>query len=315
MTSASSSTEKTDASSSSPSPTIPLSNRDLTGAEILDQTRSLTSHNIHYAADTDIATHCEFIFNKDLKGDILVAKGSHAPLSEFLLSGIFHVDARNFFLTSDAKWNPNNPLGTRLDQAKATCNLLPVDRNPEFTFSAQHFPNIIGNLRAIENLANQRRSRDIASIIGNDSCSIKIIHKLFVVSFFDDSLNSLTKKKFKKKEKNDDPDDNINLQIGDYTIDNWPINPSNIDYLDAIKSSHEVRPIPAYDVKGNLITPTEYEEKIAGATARVCFAIVHFLIRQKHVYNVVVRDITIMRPPTTIATTTLKNVLHPKKND
>ena len=93
------------------------------------------------------------------------------------------------------------------------------------------------------------------------------------------------------------------------------MNPSNNDYLDAIKSSHEVRPIPAYDVKGNLITPTEYEEKIAGATAHVCFAIVHFLIRQKHVYNAVVRDITIMRPPTTIATTTLKNVLHPKKND
>ena len=93
MSSASSSTKKTDASPSSPSPAIPLSNQDLTGAQILDQTRSLTSHNIHYATNTDITSHCEFIFNKDLKGDILVTKGSHAPLSEFLLSGIFHVDA------------------------------------------------------------------------------------------------------------------------------------------------------------------------------------------------------------------------------
>ena len=157
------------------------------------------SHDIHYAVDTDIASHCEFIFNKDLKGDILVTKGSHAPLSEFLLSGIFHVDARNFFMTSDAKWNPNNPLGSCLDQAKATCNLLPVNRNPKFTFSTQHFPNIIGNLCAIENLTNQRQSQDIASIIGNDSCSIKIIHKLFIVSLFVNLLNTLTQRKKKGK--------------------------------------------------------------------------------------------------------------------
>ena len=118
----------------------------------------------------------------------------------------------------------------------------------------------------------------------------------------------------KKKEKKDAPqlDENKDVQIEDYTIEDWPTNASNEPYLDTIKSSHDVRPIPAYDVKGTLIPPTQYEEKLAGAIVRVCFTITHFIIRQKHIYNAIVCNITIMRPPTTISTATLKNVLHPK---
>jgi hypothetical protein len=85
------------------------------------------SHGIHYAADTNIISQCEFIFNKDIRGNILVPRGSQAPISEFVLSGIFQINPRNFFMTSDGKWNPNNTLRTCLDQVKATCHLLPVD--------------------------------------------------------------------------------------------------------------------------------------------------------------------------------------------
>lgn len=132
-----SSTEETNISPPTSSAISTPSNRDLTGQQILVQTQNLISHNIHYAADTDLASHCEFMFNKDLRGDVLILKTSQAPHSEFVLSGIFQIDVRNFFMTSDAKWNSNNPLGTRLDQAKASCTLLPVDRNTEFDFSAQ----------------------------------------------------------------------------------------------------------------------------------------------------------------------------------
>ena len=85
-------------------------------------------------------------------------------------------------------------------------------------------------------------------------------------------------------------------------------------YLDAMKSSHVVQQLPAYDVRGNDIHPSEYEEKLAGAITRVCFSIVHFLIKQKHIYNAVLRDITVLRPPTTVipSSTSLKHILHPK---
>jgi hypothetical protein len=97
------------------------------------------------------------------------------------LSGIFQINARNFFMTSDGKWNSNNPLGTRLDQVKAACYLLPVNCDPDFIFSMQHYPNIIGNLHTIESLANPQRSRDTTSIVANDSNAIKVIHLLFMV--------------------------------------------------------------------------------------------------------------------------------------
>ena len=177
----SSSTERTEPSHSSPSPHSSNSNRNLTGSDILQQTKDLITHGIHYAADSNIPSLCEFTFNKEVRGDILVPKNSQTGLLEFILSGIFQIDARNFFMTSDGKWNLNNPLGTRLDQVKATCHLLPVDHNLDFTFSSRDYPNIIGNLHAIENLANQRRSHDTTSIIVGESNTIKIMHHLFIV--------------------------------------------------------------------------------------------------------------------------------------
>jgi hypothetical protein len=89
---------------------------------------------------------------------------------------------------------------------------------------------------------------------------------------------------------------------------------ANECYLEEIKSTHDVQQLPAYDVRGRIIHPSEYEEKIAGSICRVCFTIAHFVIRQKHVFNALVRDITVLRPPVTVTPTCLKHVLHPSKD-
>jgi hypothetical protein len=51
---------------------------------------------------------------------------------------------------------------------------------------------------------------------------------------------------------------------------------------------------------------------MAGAITRVYFSIVHFLIKQDHVYKAVVRDITVLRPPTTIIDSSVsqERILH-----
>ena len=89
------------------------------------------------------------------------------------------------------------------------------------------------------------------------------------------------------------------ISILEYTIHNWPVPVANEPYLDEIKSSHDVQEIPAYDIRNNLIHPTEYEEKLGGAIARVCFSIAHYTVKQKHIFNALVRDITVLRAPTT----------------
>jgi hypothetical protein len=110
-----------------------------------------------------------------------------------------------------------------------------------------------------------------------------------------------------------DPVLQILIFILEYTINNWPVSSSNVSYLEEIQDSHNVRRLPAYDIHGRLIQPSQYEEKLAGAIARVCFTLVHFSIKQKHIFNAVVRDITVVRPPTAIvsSSSSLKELLHP----
>jgi hypothetical protein len=71
--------------------------------------------------------------------------------------------------------------------------------------------------------------------------------------------------------------------------------------------------MPAYDIKNNPINPSDYEEKLAGSIARVCFSIVHFYIRERHIFNAQLRDVTIVRPPSSITKKSLQHILHPKK--
>lgn len=114
-----------------------------------------------------------------------------------------------------------------------------------------------------------------------------------------------------KDNKNSTPTDNDDNR---FTIYNWPVSSSNESYLDTIKATHNVQPLPAYDIRGKIIHPLEYEEKLAGAIARVCFTVVHYHIKEKHIFNALVQDITIVRPPTFISPpkSTLKKILHPK---
>jgi hypothetical protein len=160
------------------------SNQDLSGSEIFQEMQELLSDGIHYAANKDIASQCEVIFNRDLKGDILVPKETQSSLSGYIFAGVFQIDTQNFFLISDGKWNVNNPLSTQLDQVKPSCHLLSIQRDSEFNFSLSDFPTIISNLCAIKTLANPRKNHETLSVIISDSAlssAIKLTHHSFVI--------------------------------------------------------------------------------------------------------------------------------------
>ena len=135
---------------------------------------------------------------------MLIPKDTDEKLSEFILTGIFEIDARNFFMSSDSKWNSNNPLRTQLDQVKPMCHLLSVLRDKEFSFSAKDYPTILANIRSIETNANPCKSQIIHSTIINDpqkTTAIRLTHHLFFVCpilFLKSSLNHTTIQKGKK---------------------------------------------------------------------------------------------------------------------
>ena len=128
---------------------------------------------------------CTFTYQKDLKGEILVPENNTNNISELVFAGIFEIDTRNFFMTSDGKWNSNNPLGTRFNQVKPSCRLLPIQRlREEFSLFENNYSTIIANIRAIETLGNPRKPCDCHSIIINEPgqpSQIKLFHHLFSV--------------------------------------------------------------------------------------------------------------------------------------
>lgn len=169
--------------------------RDLTGEKISQDVRQLQQQGIYYAGEKINTSHYDFVYSKALRGDILIPKDPNSDLSEFVLAGIFEIDGRNFFMTSDGKWNSSNPIGTEFFQVKPSCLLLPVQRDPDFIFSSNDFSSIIANIRAIETLANPRKSHDITSIIVTDSTpssAIKLSHQLFIVNNLTPSFSRIS---------------------------------------------------------------------------------------------------------------------------
>lgn len=51
----------------------------------------------------------------------------------------------------------------------------------EFNYSLEHFPTVVANLKAIENLADPRKGREHSSVIIDNPVSIKLSHSLFIV--------------------------------------------------------------------------------------------------------------------------------------
>jgi hypothetical protein len=176
------------------SPPSFVSYRDQSGKTILEDIHKLQPKGleVHYAGKKHLDSLCEFVFNKDIRGDALVAKDSDKPISEFVLAGVFQVDARNFFMTSDGKWNANNPYGTRFDQVKPSCHLLPIQRDTDFHYSSEDFATVIANIKAIENLANPRKTREHISVVTENPVAIKLSHTLFVVSYYSRFLTMIS---------------------------------------------------------------------------------------------------------------------------
>ena len=161
--------------------------RNMTSSEILTEIKQYEANGIHYLGNDNIVDLCTFTYQKDIKGEILVPKNNTNNISELVFAGVYEIDARNYFMTSDGKWNSNNPLGTRFDQVKPSCHLSSVQHNTDLAFSTEDYPSIVANIREIENLPGHHKNREIHSILIEEpgqSPIIKLTHHLFVVSLF-----------------------------------------------------------------------------------------------------------------------------------
>lgn len=126
-----------------------FSHWDELGDEILHRLQGLASEDVLYLGNADVNSKCDFFFNKDINSNILIPKDTFEAPTELLLAGVFEVGACDFFMTSDAKFNPSG-TSMRFEQIKLHCHLIPVQRDSQFRFSASDFSTVVANIHAIE---------------------------------------------------------------------------------------------------------------------------------------------------------------------
>lgn len=159
---------------------------------------------------------------------------------------------------------------------------------------------------------------------------IKLIHQLFKVVISHLCLSICCSLSSQERKDVDDPlgDDGLyslcsisrlvsNKYCPDYPINDWPVSSASQPCLDDIKTSHIINQIPAYDIRDIPIAPTDYQEKLAGSIVEVYFMMAHFHIQQsqKNIFNAIVRDITILRPPLQLSLSTSRWGLHSALHD
>lgn len=86
-----------------------------------------------------------------------------------------------------------------------------------------------------------------------------------------------------------------------FQLNNWPVGDRCKSALAdlAAANTHDIQPLRAYDTDGSILSPTNYENKLHGATVLVAMAFFHRYIKKnkRHVFTLQVCEITILRPP------------------
>lgn len=93
-------------------------------------------------------------------------------------------------------------------------------------------------------------------------------------------------------------------------MESWPVTERCSKDLAKLLPTHNLCPLPAYDKKGRLIPPMQYESMLKGATIEVCFAFIHHYIKtdHHHIYMAMVRELRILRSPAPLPTSPFKKI-------
>ncbi|OAX31960.1 hypothetical protein K503DRAFT_805633 [Rhizopogon vinicolor AM-OR11-026] len=202
----------------------------------------------------------------------------------------------SFYFTPDANFDPANVFQERFADVKLNCRLT-AGRDEAFKYSSEDFPAVLDNLRALEKLVpkerdyeTQRHSRDARSAV-------------------DQTHTVCSKQKLSNEDQDGGHHDNEDSSestttadsIGsDFNIATWPVADRCKGHCQDLISTHEIRPLPAYDGNHALIPPLQYESKLKGALVEVhTVAIYHHRFKSKtcDVFNMVLRELIVLSPP------------------
>ncbi|KAG6372112.1 hypothetical protein JVT61DRAFT_8826 [Boletus reticuloceps] len=280
--------------------------RNMFSPEVVREHLNTPDISAKYASTPQIVQSVEFRRGKST--DILVLKRNAD--SEFILRGVYQIARNDFYFIPDGCYDPENPFQSRFQDVKLSC-CLTAPQSSDFEFAQEDFPACIDNLRSIEKSIKPNKDNEILSSITTHlgSPQFKLSHALLEPKTPLEPNDVSTTKQIADTETLPSTSDDETLDSV-FAMETWPVAPRCKHYLDELFDSHDICPLPAYDMKGNLIPPTQYETSLRGATVKVHFTYSHVHIKKSkhHVYTTILRHLQLLRAPNALPSSPYKRL-------
>jgi len=187
-----------------------------------------------------------------------------SSMEEAILSVVVQVSHDDCWLTPCGHWKGPNQVTKNFEDLKLSFH----GEQPGHEVFSQDFATVVKNIR-------QLFKQQIA-VAGSDPNAVQR-------GFLSTSrANNAERLKFRHVlfEKLDENESDTASESEDsWSLADWPVISSEAeDAKQQMLTTHRVVPLPAYDIKGNLIEPKKYQEALAGALVRVNFTMAHWYI-------------------------------------
>ncbi|KAJ7331383.1 hypothetical protein DFH08DRAFT_1021489 [Mycena albidolilacea] len=171
---------------------------------------------------------------------------------------IAQISPESCFLMPDGNWKGPTEYAQSFTDVKLNCLAVVPSQTPVYV---NDFTNVVGNIQwfmAQSETAGYSK-QGIFNASETQKRSIKLRHVLF---------------------------QKVNAEEDIESIENWPVNNENArKAATELKKNHRIIPLPAYDIHGNLIHPTQYRDTLKGAVVRVTVLLKHWSITAKDNVN------------------------------
>jgi len=279
-----------------------------------------------YLGDPDAHARLEWI--RSGNDNIAVKKGddvndqisskhlsNHQQPGSPTLSAIVLLTEEDFWLSSDGYWEDPTPSSPSFADVTISCTGAappPKDILADFGNVVENINVLVGRMRTRER--NMKHVRVLSAI--TLSPKVKFQHNLF------------------KKRHLPSPEtvgenevQNVYAEADDQALDistaHWPTNSrASAAALYDIRGTHRIRPLPAFDINGQVVQPGNYRQLLAGAVVQIKFTLMHRAISSSpetpgfDKFRASIIGINVLQSPTVSAARAYKHFnMHPRLTD
>ncbi|KLO15710.1 hypothetical protein SCHPADRAFT_253199 [Schizopora paradoxa] len=248
----------------------------------------------HYAGRLGLPTQLTFLPGGS-DGNRLIQKrdSSFESPPGAVLRVIAQISRKNHTLLPHGTYNPAYKFnGEDVTKAKLRFHLV---QPRDLGFASAEFNTFVENLAAIHDNDLSFSPHKMLRPFESDK-GVTVLHQLVIPRGDDD----------------DDDDSDIDIENGGgnfppnepaldnpFSFEGWPVSPDGEwrRELDSVKDTHDIYPLQAYSYKGELIRPSDYTRKLAGAIVDLSFTLVHYNFGKSSRMCLYMTELHVLVPP------------------